>query len=122
LCEPARRVAGALGWVAVQRGPLVLALESVDLPDGLDVNQVEVVREDPQDLDGVTHVRLRAREAADCPWPYTSDAAHGSRDLGQVALVPYNKWATRGRSTMRVWIPVADGHPMLVLPEGEAVR
>lgn len=108
LVEPDPRIDAARGCVAVQRGPLVLALESVDLPDGLDVNQVEVVREDPQDLDGVTHVRLRAREAADCPWPYTSDAAHGSRDLGQVALVPYSKWATRGRSTMRVWIPVAD--------------
>lgn len=108
MVEPDPRIDASRGCVALERGPLVLALESVDLPDGLDVNQVEVVQETPNVDAGVTSVRLRVREDSETSWPYGSGQSPASRDLGRVPLVAYHNWATRGPSTMRIWIPVAD--------------
>lgn len=114
LTWPDPRVDAARGTVAVERGPLVLALESVDLPDGVALEEVR--------LDARAEVRahgdgalVRARtvplpgRGAGAP-PFTSGPPVPAPDGGtpeafEVPLVPYHRWAERGPSTMRVFVP-----------------
>lgn len=77
------------GSVVIERGPEVLALESIDL--GADVGDA-VVAGEPVERDGHVVLPVRHRstgEASDAP------------------LVAYHDWARRGPSTMRVWIPTS---------------
>jgi DUF1680 family protein len=107
LTVPDPRIDAVRGTVAVERGPVVYALESVDLPDDWgDMSEVALdTSVPPQDEgDGVV-VRLAHNVVAENPWPY---AASGSGDTTQtvpVALVPYHDWAERGPSSMRIWLP-----------------
>ncbi|WP_445337656.1 glycoside hydrolase family 127 protein [Clavibacter sp. CFBP 8614] len=115
---PDPRIDAVRGQVAVERGPLVLALESTDLPSG-EVGDVSVdAATAPEPTGRGARVLLSRRVADPADWPYgpagASDdrGAHDERgaridDLGLVDLVPYASWANRGPSTMRVWIPVA---------------
>lgn len=114
-CEP--RVRENLGSVAIQRGPVVYCLESVDNPDApirdaaLDVG-AGFTEEFKRDLlGGVTVIRAKAS------YP-TSGADRGPlyRSLGSVrpatkkadlTAIPYYAWANRGPSHMTVWIPKA---------------
>ncbi|ERK71374.1 hypothetical protein N136_02291, partial [Leifsonia aquatica ATCC 14665] len=45
------------------------------------------------------------RVSGDGPWPYATAPAGSAAEPADVALVPYNEWAERGPSTMRIWIP-----------------
>jgi DUF1680 family protein len=101
------RIDAVRGSLAVERGPVVYALESVDLPagwEGVDdaVLDAEVA---PRDADGRVLVRLAHRVSGDGPWPYATAPAGSAAEPADVALVPYNEWAERGPSTMRIWIP-----------------
>lgn len=87
LTAPDPRVDAVRGCVAVERGPEVLALESVDLGD--DVVDA-IIAGDPFDRDERVWVPVALRTGGP-----TVD----------VPLVPYHGWAERGPSTMRVWIP-----------------
>jgi DUF1680 family protein len=110
------RIDAVRGCLAVERGPEVLCLESVDLLEASagavdDVAQVAVEREvAPKVVDGTVIVRVRPTASADRPWPFTGpDGAGPPEDVDpafDVALVPYHDWANRGPSTMRVWLPV----------------
>jgi DUF1680 family protein len=95
------------GTVAVERGPLVLCMESVDL--GASVNGVQVdTSVPPEDRDGTTRVVAGAVDDDLPSWPYggpPTEPAHPA--MREVALVPYHSWGNRGPSTMRVWLPVA---------------
>jgi DUF1680 family protein len=79
------------GCVAIERGPEVMALESPDF--GGDVGEA-------------------VADAASAPferdWPYTGriDSADSSNPI-VVTLVPYHRWARRGPSAMRIWLPIA---------------
>ncbi|MCI1663307.1 MAG: glycoside hydrolase family 127 protein [Actinomyces sp.] len=117
------RVDAVRGCVAVQRGPEVLCLESVDLPRGLSVEDIELspsfrVIEDDR---GPVLVGARAIPRLDGSWPY-HEVATGSAGprtpvgaptgasgaaLPGIRLIPYHAWANRGPSTMRVWMPVS---------------
>ncbi|MBF4602229.1 glycoside hydrolase family 127 protein [Frigoribacterium sp. VKM Ac-1396] len=104
---PDARIDAVRGQVAVQRGPLVMALESTDLTEG-DVNDVVVDMsvEPVTTAQGATVEVSRLTDDGD-DWPY--GRSHDSRrPLGPVDLVPYATWANRGPSTMRVWLPVAE--------------
>jgi len=111
---PDARVDAVRGQVAVERGPLVMCLESTDL--GGSVNLVQVhTDEPPVEDDGVVRVHATRLELDEPGWPYgshhTTDgtaAVAGTADAGLVPLVPYHRWANRGPSTMRVWMPTAD--------------
>lgn len=100
------RVDAVRGQVAVERGPVVLALESVDL--GADVATAQVdTRTPPRDDDGRVSVRVRTAGILDVPWPYAAAPLTGDADEPRdVTLIPYHEWAERGPSTMRVWMPV----------------
>jgi DUF1680 family protein len=112
LTWPDPRVDAVRGTVAVERGPLVLALESVDLPGGV---QLEQVRLDPAVApraqgDGavVRAVAVQLPDGGAGTPPFSSapasDTAAPALDL---TLVPYHRWAERGPSTMRVFVPTA---------------
>ena len=108
---PDSRVDAVRGSVAVERGPLVLCLESVDIPGNATVNEVRVVSaEAPNERDGVISVSAKLVDIPDTAWPY----GHGeepsvrNRAAAPIALIPYYQWANRGSSTMRVWLPVAE--------------
>lgn len=117
LTWPDPRVDAVRGAVAIERGPLVLALESVDLPDDVPLDQVR--------LDPAVAPRAQADGAVvrACVVPLpgagagTPPFAPGNPRLGSpgpddggpaaldLPLVPYHRWAERGPSTMRVFIP-----------------
>ncbi|MEV7800739.1 beta-L-arabinofuranosidase domain-containing protein [Microbacterium foliorum] len=84
---PHSMVDAVRGSVAIERGPEVLVVESIDL--GADVGDV-VVAGDPIERDGRVVLPVRRRS---------------TDEISEVALVPYHDWAQRGPSTMRVWIP-----------------
>jgi hypothetical protein len=122
--RPDPRIDAIRGCVAVERGPIVMCAESVDLPAG---RHVDVLRVDPsvppRDKDGAVLVSARLLDPPDQPWPYGDDPGTGTGATSDdavatdvdaavdvdVALTPYHSWANRGPSTMRVWIPVANG-------------
>jgi len=110
LTWPDPRVDAVRGTVAVERGPLVLTLESVDLPAGV---PLDAVRLDPA-------VEPRAHEDGALVRAHVvelPDSGAGSPPFGAVRpggapvtaldlpLVPYHRWAERGPSTMRVFVP-----------------
>jgi DUF1680 family protein len=110
------RIDAVRGCLAVERGPEVLCLESVDLAaaSGGRVDDIAGVRLDPavapRDVDGTVVVRLRRASVHSRPWAYgLPDAVEDGEDF-DVPLVPYHDWAERGPSTMRVWLPVQAGH------------
>jgi DUF1680 family protein len=117
LTWPDDRVDAVRGCVAVERGPVVLALESVDLPPGVAIEDVRVhadagVRDAPTPLGAGAALRGTVTErGAAAPGP--GGLPYGPRAAGPVlrevdlTLVPYHGWAERGPSTMRVWLPEA---------------
>jgi DUF1680 family protein len=103
---PAPAIDAVRGQVAVERGPLVLAAESVDLPAGTDTEQIVLDMSVPPTTTrtGATvEVLVRADHVLD--WPYAPDTPETTTSRQTVPLVPYYTWANRGPSTMRVWIP-----------------
>lgn len=113
------RVDAVRGTVAVERGPLVLCLESVDLPDGVALEQVRLLTTEKLAAVGdgaLAHVRLAPLpDATPGTVPFRRldppAAAHGPHEPAahgralSVPLVPYHRWAERGPSTMRIFLP-----------------
>ena len=106
---PDPRIDAVRGTVAVQRGPLVYCAESVDLPDGRDVDAVRVdPSAEPLDgPDGTVVAPGELTEPRDQLWPYSplDQAEVPTAEQQGIPLVPYHSWANRGPSTMRVWLP-----------------
>jgi hypothetical protein len=104
----------------------VLALESVDLPDGVALEEVRLDSAVAPRAHGdgavvrARAVSLPAGGAGTPPFgtggaggPATCGGAGPDDDGGPAAmdlpLVPYHRWAERGPSTMRVFIPTTRG-------------
>ncbi len=105
---PDPRIDAVRGCVAVERGPEVLALESVDLSDGGDVGEVVLDATTPlAEREGRVWATFSGRPAATPQWPYGEESAEASAPIQSVALVAYHDWGNRGPSTMRVWLPTA---------------
>ncbi|THV42565.1 glycoside hydrolase family 127 protein [Glycomyces buryatensis] len=110
LTWPDERIDAQRGCVAVERGPRVLCAEAIDLPDGW---SLEDIRIDPDteprpEGDGAT-VRLSPappeRTAHGHP-PYRSTRPIPAEpDWREVRLSPYHRWAQRGGTAMRVFLP-----------------
>jgi uncharacterized protein len=102
------RIDAVRGTFAVERGPLVLALESPDLPAGWSVNEIAA---DPSsvadDVDGAAIVVYRRPPDID-EWPYLPEPREGEGEHVRARLIPYHQWANRGPATMRVWLPLAE--------------
>jgi DUF1680 family protein len=104
---PDHRIDAVRGCVAVERGPVVLCAESTgDEPDNLDELTVDT-RVPPEDAASGATVRGRFALPAKGVWPYTPEPQENDlSDFVPVHLVPYHRWARRGPSTMRVWLPM----------------
>jgi hypothetical protein len=106
---PDPRIDAVRGTVAVERGPVVLCVESVDLPGDADVDAVRVdPSQPPVDRDGGSAVAVAGELAAPEPasWPYHGpDGAPAAGREAEILLRPYHSWAERGPATMRVWLP-----------------
>ncbi|WP_330292648.1 glycoside hydrolase family 127 protein [Streptomyces sp. NBC_00576] len=116
---PDARIDAVRGTVAVQRGPLVYCAESVDLPGG---READAVRVDPsaEPEDGPEGTVVAPGELVeqdgeqdgpgDPGWPYRplDRATVSAAERTGIVLIPYNSWANRGPSTMRVWLPTTE--------------
>ncbi|HTR95401.1 MAG TPA: RICIN domain-containing protein, partial [Trebonia sp.] len=118
---PDVRIDAVRGTFAVERGPLVLALESPDLPPEWTVNELAA---DPDSLAsdeaGVT-IDVYRHDPAGQSWPYYTRpqhcegehraGEHGEGERARTRLIPYHQWANRGPATMRTWLPLASSSP-----------
>lgn len=112
---PDHRIDAVRGCVAVERGPLVLCAESLDLPAGATLDEVVVdPGVPPVERDGRVLLRARLVTGHGAPgWPYEEGAGPTVGMATELALLPYHQWAERGPTAMRVWLPVrlpGDGH------------
>jgi DUF1680 family protein len=107
LTYPDARIDALRGTAAVERGPLVLCVESTDLPGDA---QVDAVRLNGA---GATKTALGASVSVEiatplaAAWPYNATRSADAASETVVELRPYFQWANRGPSTMRVFIPLA---------------
>nr|WP_243845271.1 beta-L-arabinofuranosidase domain-containing protein [Microbacterium halimionae] len=113
LTWPDPRIDAVRGSVAVERGPLVLCVESTDLPAGaaIDTVRLDVSRLPEAHGDGAQAAAV-ARTFADSGsaiLPYGRRGANGGSTPFQLLFVPYHRWAERAPSTMRVFIPTTEG-------------
>lgn len=104
---PDERIDAVRGCVAVERGPLVMCVESVDQPGGTDVSRLQV------DTTGVLTERdgkvIAVGWNMDLPddaVPYRTESPRSRKGPAEVGFVPYHTWGNRGPSTMRIWVPV----------------
>jgi DUF1680 family protein len=124
ITTPDPRIDAVRGSVAIERGPLVYAVEEADLPDGVALERVEAIPSDQPSLalpdpafPDMTLLEAEAR-AVDFPgsrWPYadagtTRASGHGGRSM-KVRAIPYFAWANRRQGAMRVWLPVRLSRP-----------
>ena len=89
------RVDAVRGCLALERGPLVYALEQSDQPDGVIVDDVSIDRDAelnvehrPELLGGVSVINININSGSDA-----------------LTAIPYHVWANRGPQAMRVWLP-----------------
>ncbi|KIH99544.1 hypothetical protein LP52_06565 [Streptomonospora alba] len=118
LSWPDPRIDAVRGCVAVERGPLVLCAESIDLPESWSLEDVRLDTARPPRADGdgavarMTSVRPPPPGPDGSGYPPYRSSATPPREAGaparrEVPLVPYYRWARRGSSAMRVFLPTA---------------
>lgn len=125
LTWPDPRVDAVRGCVAVERGPVVLCAEGLDLPDGVELDDVRI---DPAvapravgDGARVALVALPPAAMAAGALPFgAAPVVPGPGRAFTADLVPYHRWAERGPTTMRVFLPVTHAqHAAGTLPADE---
>jgi DUF1680 family protein len=137
LTAPDPRIDAVRGSLALERGPLVYCIESPDMPDAVEVEEVAIdatvepsLERRPDIADPIVGLRLAAiRQPAPTPtepWPYTDltqdqavDRPDPSTTAIEIRAIPYLAWANRPGRAMRVWIPTTDpDHPEV--PDADA--
>jgi DUF1680 family protein len=109
---PHPRVDAVRGCLALERGPLVYCLESVDQPAGVRLDDVAIsssavtrVTWNPELLGGVATISFSgvslARTNASW-WPYSGVRSEAA--AVDLVAVPYFGWANRASGPMRVWL------------------
>lgn len=109
------RLADSAGRVALQRGPLIYAVEAADHPE-IDLHALRLTPETelkpvfrPELLGGVVVLEGRAALADLASWSGTLYRTAGeetpSRRQAPLVAVPYYAWANRTPGDMLVWIP-----------------
>ncbi len=103
--------------VAVMRGPIVYCLESADLPAGVSVREIQLLRNarlvsryDPNLLGGVAALEGPARRRRQPDWTgrLYAEAPAEPGDEVMIRLIPYFSWLNRGPGDMNVWLPYGD--------------
>ena len=115
LMESNPYVEETLNQVAIQRGPIVYCLESMDLPRGVRLTDIAipgdidlVARYDRNLLDGVVVLEgtMQARSAESWDGQLYREFRSGGTKPVQSRFVPYSLWGNRGPSEMSVWLPL----------------
>lgn len=104
---PDQRIDAVRGTVAVERGPVVMCVESVHQEDRTDVSRLVVNPSvPPQDRDGavVAEGGILTFEEADSA--YSRDSRSPKVRSTEIVFTPYWAWANSGPTTMRVWVPI----------------
>jgi DUF1680 family protein len=96
---PDARVDAVRGTFAVERGPLVLALESAVISLTVHPGSIGISEE------GAT-IDVYRRRPASAGWPYQAEPDGQEGERVRARLIPYHQWANRGPGTMRVWLPI----------------
>lgn len=103
--------------LALRRGPLVYCLESVDLPDGVRIEDVAVSRSASFEVIGdasfdglIADIRalkgtVQAFEPQDWRGTLYRPAAERKARPVEAQFIPYFAWDNRGTSQMTVWLP-----------------
>jgi DUF1680 family protein len=101
---PDPRADALRGCAAVEVGPIVMCAESIDQEDGVRLDEIQVDTSVAPEAGAVKGHRIHPAEPG---WPYQSHRTATERpDPVVVPLLPYHRWARRGPSTMRIWLPV----------------
>ena len=110
---PDPRIDAVRGCLAFERGPLVYCLETTDLPDGVQLEDVEVdlvARPVPAPRPDIADSAIGLTVPATRRLHGGAHPNSGSRPTDatavEVGAVPYFTWANRTVEAMRVWIPV----------------
>ncbi|WP_220456762.1 beta-L-arabinofuranosidase domain-containing protein [Changpingibacter yushuensis] len=104
---PDPRIDAVRGCVALERGPLVMCVQSVEQPSGTDVAHLYVdpsqeVRPENEFL--VAHGLIAGGPPAQ-RGAYSREVPHVELRHAEVVFSPYWAWANSGSTTMRVWVP-----------------
>jgi DUF1680 family protein len=100
--------------VAIQRGPVVYCLESLELPKGVRIRDVAIAKGaelrhsfEPELLQGVGIVETDVVASSSSEWKQElyRPLSTASVKKMKVRLIPYFAWANRGKSEMSVWLP-----------------
>jgi uncharacterized protein len=97
IVRPDPRIDAVRGSIAIERGPLVYAIETADLPVGTALEEITL----PADPDGRPVPRP---DIGDGVIGVATDAA--SPAGLEVRAIPYFAWGNRVPDAMRVWIPI----------------
>jgi DUF1680 family protein len=116
LVEAHPRIDAIRGSLAIQRGPIVYCMETVDHPG---INLMDIRLDETASLHtdwredvlpgGLMVVQTKGFLAETAGWPqglyrrFNGDG--GPRQSIPLLAVPYYVWANRGANAMRVWIP-----------------
>jgi uncharacterized protein len=103
LSAAAPRVDAVRGCRAIERGPLVYAVEQIDQPAGLAVDDLHLVDADPSRLDAQARPDLLGGCVVVRGPAIGADGA-----TGEFTAIPYCLWSNRETGPMRVWIPIAE--------------
>jgi hypothetical protein len=97
--RPHPRVDAIRGCVALERGPLVYAVETADVPAGTELEDIRV------DAD-VRPTEVARDDLPGAPVGLSVSASLASTGAAiEVGAIPYFTWAHRSVEAMRVWIP-----------------
>jgi DUF1680 family protein len=115
--EPDPRIDAVRACLAIERGPLIYAVEDADLTDGASVESIEVDGAPSLKVEVVSEGGLGemvwlsfdalVRSDPERLWPYGSrgtSLARG-RETTRVRALPYFAWGNRPGLGMRIWLP-----------------
>lgn len=114
LIEANPLVEEARGQVAVQRGPIIYCLESMDLKN-VSIDDVAIPHnakfktvETTIDGSRIIALETEAYDRSESSWTGTLYREIGkNKKKVKIRLIPYYAWGNRGKGEMTVWIPVA---------------
>jgi DUF1680 family protein len=109
---PDARIDATRGCIAIEAGPLVYCAETL-ADDEMQLERVRVARDAaPRRAEGDTiALPVGLDKTPDHGWPYTEsvEATGAHEDTStELRLIPYYRWAERGPSRMRVWLPLEE--------------
>jgi DUF1680 family protein len=103
------------GQAAIKRGPVVYCLESNDLPEGVQIEQVQIPSDAawesefrPGVLGGVAVLKTRAEvaRAGGGRIGAYQELVRTAREQVDIELIPYFAWNNRREAEMSVWLPL----------------